>query len=546
MKIDKIISGGFIAAGVLAFVSCDDFLSENTSSERVYIDERSDYPAKLLVSAYPEADYSFAEYMSDCAGDRGLNAYYNDAEVEQAYLWENILEQYQGTPTYYWVETYRAIATANHALKAIEEYEAQGRGDEVAEARGEALLCRAYGHFMLANIFCMPYDPATADTELGIPYATEPETTLNPTYKRETLAETYRLIEQDLLEGLKSVPVSMENAPAFHFTKKVANAFASRFYLWLGGEENIRKSKAYADEVLGSNPVNSLRQMNDPGSDYLGDYNNAQVIYTSSAEPANLLLVSATSYLYIQPFQRYGLTPYLRTAIYDNGIFGYDWAYRIYGGEEVVLHRPLWAYYFMQSGQNANYGTMIENVPLFTMEEVLFNRAEANAMLGNYDDALVDINTFLSKRLDLDSWNGTQITDGDIKLFFGYDKEKDLDWSERIDLFPYFKDFKDENNLKLYGYLKAILALRKAEFLGTGLRWFDIRRYDIPVVHNSVTHGTDTLVRGDRRRACQLPDMALGSGLEPNPVNKDLIPESLKEIASQPADDGLWDGVVIP
>ena len=92
--------------------------------------------------------------------------------------------------------------------------------------------------------------------------------------------------------------------------------------------------------------------------------------------------------------------------------------------------------------------------------------------------------------------------------------------------------------------MNTILAMRKAEFLGTGLRWFDVRRYDIPIVHTSVTHPTDTLVSGDRRRACQIPDQAKGNGIKPNPT-KDIIPESAKQAAIQMHPMG-WGGVISP
>ena len=160
----------------------------------------------------------------------------NDPDIEQPYLWKTASETYQGTSTNYWNNAYAAIAAANHALEAVEKFEAEDRGEEVRNARGEALLCRAYAHFMLANLFCMPYNPATADTELGVPYATEPETTLNPLYHRGTLQETYDKIEADLLEGLDLLPASYAKAPAYHFTRKAAYVFASRFYLWKGGD----------------------------------------------------------------------------------------------------------------------------------------------------------------------------------------------------------------------------------------------------------------------------------------------------------------------
>jgi hypothetical protein len=123
----------------------------------------------------------------------------------------------------------------------------------------------------------------------------------------------------------------------------------------------------------------------------MGDYYDGQMLYTSSAEPANLLLVAAASNMYYQPYWRYGMTVAIRTELYKKGIFGYSWAYQTSGGYDYLIHRPLWTYYFQQDGLNANYGVMISSIPLLTTEEVLLNRAEANALLGNYEDALIDM-----------------------------------------------------------------------------------------------------------------------------------------------------------
>ena len=56
-------------------------------------------------------------------------------------------------------------------------------GDKAPNAaqRGEALICRAYNHFVLATTFCKAYG-TNADKDLGIPYIKEPETSVNPQY----------------------------------------------------------------------------------------------------------------------------------------------------------------------------------------------------------------------------------------------------------------------------------------------------------------------------------------------------------------------------
>lgn len=523
------------AAMIFSFNSCSDFLDKDPDN-RVYL-ETPEAVSELLVTAYPAADLLFVETMSDNAGDRGINSVLSERYNEQPYFWEDCSDTYQSTSTWYWMESYKAIAAANHALEAIEKFEAEGRGDEVRNARGEALLCRAYAHFMLANIFCMPYDPATADSELGIPYATKPETTLNPVYTRGTLAETYDKIEDDMLEGLDLIPSSYAQAASWHFTRKAAYAFASRFYLWKGGMDNIQKAKEYADLVLGDvntiDPTSSLRQMNDTGSDYLGDYYDAQKLYTSSDEPANLLLVACMSMLSYQPYFRYALSVDVKYQLYEYGVFGHDWAYRIYGSKDFISHRPLWSNYFLQAGLNAETGYLYASVPHFTIEEVLFNRAEANALMGKYDEALKDINSFLKKRLDLNKWDGTPI---EKKAVMAYYRKDTLDMEETMDLRPYFKDFIAEHPTvgkdTCYSFVKAILHLRRAEFQGTGLRWFDIRRYDIPVEHLSESRGTVTLPSGDRRRAVQIPFQTIASGVEPNPVLRNEIPAGIQQDAA--------------
>lgn len=525
-------------AGVCAcsMASCNDFLDRDPDN-RVYLD-KPEYIQKLLVSAYPEADIAFAEAMSDNSGDRGLSSILNDPEIEQPYFWREVVETYQGTPTNYWMNAYAAISAANHALEAIEKFESEGRGDEVRESRGEALVCRAYAHFMLANLFCAPYNPATADTELGIPYATEPESTLNPVYERGTLAETYANIEADLIEGLELLPASYAKAPSFHFTRKAAYAFASRYYLWKGGDANFRLSLEYANRVLGDvrvdNPASMLRQLNDPNSDYLGDYYDAQTLYTSSAEPANLLLVACISNMSYQPYWRYGMTASIRQRVYLNPFLGYNLAYQTNGGYDFLIHRPIWRDYFQQTSLNANIGYNVSNIPLFTIEEVLLNRAEINALLGNYEESLIDINTFLSKRYDLDSWDLSKKIESS-RIMLEYSKNtSDVDWKKNMSLNPYFRDFTEiEDGSKdiCYAFVSAILAMRRAEFLGTGLRWFDIRRYEIPIVHTSVSYPSDTLKVGDPRRIIQIPDQSQGSGIEPNPTDPARIPEGMKSAA---------------
>lgn len=45
-----------------------------------------------------------------------------------------------------------------------------GSPESLNGQKGEALLTRAYHHFMLVNVFCKHYSEQTSATDLGIPY----------------------------------------------------------------------------------------------------------------------------------------------------------------------------------------------------------------------------------------------------------------------------------------------------------------------------------------------------------------------------------------
>ena len=104
--------------------------------------------------------------------------------------------------------------------------------NDYSAQKGEALVARAYAHFMLVNFFSKFYDPATASTDPGIPYVTEPEKVFIKQYDRKTVQYVYDMIEKDLLEGLPLYRIRNYNVPRYHFNRAAANAFATRFYLY--------------------------------------------------------------------------------------------------------------------------------------------------------------------------------------------------------------------------------------------------------------------------------------------------------------------------
>ena len=65
--------------------------------------------------------------------------------------------------------------------------------------------------------------------------------------------------------------------------------------------------------------------------------------------------------------------------------------------------------------------------------------------------------------------------------------------------------------------IHTILHLRQMEFFEEGLRWFDIRRFNIEVTRSSRSSFYRPLKKNDPRQLLQLPEEAIAAGLPANP-----------------------------
>ena len=158
----RIISYMTLAAA-LTLTSCDDFL-DKMPDNRTEINT-ADKVTKLLVSAYSESNTNYlCEMASDNTMDNGSNYTIGERQQQEAYLWKKITGTGNDSPLSFWNNTYLAIASANQALASIEE---TGGGETLKAQRGEAPMCRAWGHFCLANFFCQAYSTETADKNLS-------------------------------------------------------------------------------------------------------------------------------------------------------------------------------------------------------------------------------------------------------------------------------------------------------------------------------------------------------------------------------------------
>ncbi|MDR0938768.1 MAG: RagB/SusD family nutrient uptake outer membrane protein [Mediterranea sp.] len=512
---------------------CDDFLDAMPDNRaEINTDEKI---TSLLVSAYPNvAPILITEFGSDNVMDSGSQFAVSYKTQEEAYLWESITGINNDDPLEIWQEHYNAIGSANEALAAIEW---MGNPQRLSAQRAEALICRAYAHFMLANVFCRSYNPETADKDLGVPYIEKLETQLIVKHTRGTMAELYEKINADIEAALPDIDDNIYSVAKYHFNRKAAYAFAARFNLFYikPDKSNYQKVIDYANVVLGSNPVDQLRSAMQYTSMGANDIANQ---YVNANEKANLLIqpVFSLAGRVISGQRRYNhARPIVSNETYwGPGPFGSSGSSAflismMYGYEEAVRF-PKLQEFFEYTDKTGGIGfAHVVHVP-FTTDETLLCRAEAYAMTGKYTEAATD----------LDYWqhaycrpaytaNGVTyrlqtLTPERINAFWD---NKNMPYSPVVSVLEDGSDRTPKKMLHPRGFtvepgeqenfIQTVLHYRRITTLHDGSRWYDIKRYGIEVGHNRDGREADILKVDDPRRAIQLPEDVISAGLQANP-----------------------------
>ncbi len=509
----------YIALGsLMAFSSCDSFL-DTMPDNRAEINTESKVTA-LLVSAYPtNTSILMTEMSSDNAMDNGSRFTPGEQVQEEAYLWQDITGSGNDSPKNFWDGCYGAIAAANQALAAIDE---MGNPASLQAQRGEALLCRAYGHFALANVFCLAYNPLTADKDFGIPYSEAPETEVAPHYVRGTMKELYAKINADLEEGLPLINDEIYSVPQYHFNRKAAYAFAARFNLYY---HNYDKVIEYANIVLGATPEKVMKDWYEIVMNTASNWDVRVDMYISTSEPANLLLLPVTSSwgYYGGPYnlgRRYGHSQTICKE--ETGRVIGMWGTHA----NLLPYKNMWGYdeklavskiggYFYYTDKVNGIGYRKNVILTFSTDETLLCRAEAYALQGNLDKATEDINIWLGSH----TLQGLQVSTQEIVDFYGAIENMPIDNSvhtPKKKINPLGFTVAEGDQMEV---IQCILHLRRIETLLEGLRWQDIKRYGIEIAHNRDGQGDDVLRVNDPRRAIQLPQDVINAGLEANPRN---------------------------
>lgn len=535
MKIKNIIyKGSLMLASVAILASCSDQL-DTLPDNRTTLDTPKKI-AGLLVTAYPDRTPTlFNEWMSDNTDYMGAQNSQGNRGGDQYFFWQEQTEGGNDSPEQVWMLYYEGVYKANEALAAIED---QGgpKNDILRNSKGEALLIRAYDHFILANEFCRPYNGKTSTKDAGLYYATgiADFSAAAEQSNRGTVADVYEKIAADIEAGIPLLNDTYE-VPKYHFNKQAAYAFATRFYLYY---EKWEKAKEYADKLLGSNPAASLRDYRALQAMPLSKSDQAVKIaeaYCSASADCNLLVQTSVSNagMALAPWltsKRYTLTNYLsETELFQsNNIWGTSsnliWKpFTVNSGESnfALLMKLPREFEIRNTTTGSGYLRTL-NVD-FTMDEALLNRAEAEIMLGQNDAACADMTIWMKNFFN----TNVTLTPTSVQTYF---KTVSYAYSDAAKMVPSFKKHIsprftiDAEGSVQESLLQCLLNFRRIETVHQGMRWMDIRRYNIEIPRRLIgangrpSKNLDWLEKDDPRQVVQIPQSIREAGVAGNPT----------------------------
>ena len=396
-----------IICGIILFTACDDCLDELPSKS-----------TRLPVSTIEQLDAILAKYTDFCEepnkaalcghDDYGFPVALYDAQpmffpgptqILQSYLWDyenlaNGSDVFWGGDGYNKSGEYSKIFRANMVLSCLNDVE--GSSEDKARLKAEAHFIRAYSHWNLVNTYSLPYTDATK-TEPGIPL--KKSTSFEESAGRGTLEDTYKFIESDLQEALKCKTTLIQDGKCKHWRANTAgiNGFMARYYLNRNDYTNALK---HANDALTeySTLVNYNSEMGEEDSMGVGinfptTFEWDANIYTKRIKWKETLYMK---FLYSTNVSTLFFPSEDLQDLYDTE---HDLRYKYHFTEGVMdmylcdYPYPIYTFFSMNH---------IPSGP--TTAEMYLIKAESQARLGDYTQAMETVNTLRAKRMVPGEW----------------------------------------------------------------------------------------------------------------------------------------------
>jgi starch-binding outer membrane protein, SusD/RagB family len=354
----------------LGLFSCNkkEFLDEKPRSDLFVPTTLEDFQALL--------DNDVAMNLTPVLGELSADNYYIlqsswaplTTKEKNAYTWEK--DTYGGEGKVVdWNTPYEQVLYTNVVLDGLKNVartaENQQRWNTV---KGGALFMRAYAFYNLAQVFALPYNAATANTDLGIPLKLSPN--VDEKIQRSTLEQTYTQILKDLLEAKTLLPDTISSL-RIRPNKPAAFAQLARVYLSMRQYDN---AGTYADSSL--QLYNALIDYNyrDANSTRPFDKLNIETMYQSKFVETNVLKgISGSGLVDTNLYNSYSPNDLRRTLFFYTTPFG-------------------------RINFKGSYTGLITSFSGLATDETYLIRAECRARAKDVTRAMNDLNTLLQQR----------------------------------------------------------------------------------------------------------------------------------------------------
>jgi hypothetical protein len=372
--------------------------------------------------------------------------FFTNATVYNA-TWDRIISA--GTNNAGWTSEYQKIFVANLVLTSLDKVSGS-EGDKAALA-AEAHFVRAYSYWQLANDFCLPYTGQNGN-EMGLPIKLT--TSFDENVERSTLAEVYSQIEQDLgfaLAGVNSTVMQNGKLRNWRANTAAVHCFAARYYLGKGDY-----LKALDEANLSLTAHSELINYNDPAQAFVtvNSRYNINAGSTDPAYPAGPFDLIVYNVAIDQPYINKEFT-YVRTQQSNFPVVSSE-LLSLYGSNDrrtdVNLIEGMPVFLLGLASYPAQTASAYVSSGLTTVNcgpsvpEAILTKAEAQARLGMFSEALGTVNILRAKRINPTATGSNPVT---VNLTAATQQEA----------------------------ITKILQERRRE-MPLGLRWFDMRRFN--------------------------------------------------------------------
>ena len=238
-----------LIASCITLASCDKFL--DIQPKGIVIPEScEDYEKLLNYAQLEKGSDNYPSYMTDdiFIPDKDDYVDWEGLSIPKQNLYSFNSEVYgdsesDGLWEYSYNRIYYFNVIAEEVMASTDASETHKK-----EVRAEALVGRAFEYLTLVNAYAKQYDPATADTDPGVPLTLDQD--INKTnLQRASVQQVYNQIKKDLDEAATFLP-DKPKLNAFRASKPVGNGMLARMYLYMS---KYKEALTYAKMSLEQN-----------------------------------------------------------------------------------------------------------------------------------------------------------------------------------------------------------------------------------------------------------------------------------------------------